>query len=365
MMQTSVLFDKQKSLNAQFETVNVYPFVRVYSNKEEEYHAARERVAVMDRSYLGQLRLTGQDHTDLLHRITTNELRHLKPGEGQINIFTNEKGRIIDRVFLYRSPDAIRLITSALNEKSVSEWIDKYIFIEDVTIESLDTIGLLSLFGPQAEALLQKAFGEDFGALAVNHFRDIDWQGNPVMVTRTPELSLSGFNVMADSESLPALWDHLMQVGTKFELVPMGEEAYETLRIESGWPRFQQDFDDSVNPHEAGMFPYINFDKGCYIGQEVIARLDTYDKVQKHLKGIFLEGDVLPAKDDTILAEEKKVGRITSATYSPQLKKNIALGYVRTKSSQPGTAVTIEANGDSISGELCELPFKADKDITA
>jgi len=363
-MSSSVLFDKQKSLNAQFETVTDYPFVRVYSNKDEEYHAARERVALMDRSYLGQLQLTGQDHTDLLHRITTNELRYLKAGEGQINVFTNEKGRIIDRVFLFRLPDAIRLVTSALNQPQVSEWIDKYVFIEDVTIESLDTTGLLSLFGPQAEALLQKAFGKNFGALEANQVREIDWHGNTVMVTRTPELTLSGFNVMADKESLPALWNHLMQVGTEFELAPMGEEAYETLRIESGWPRFQQDFDDSVNPHEAGMLPYINFDKGCYIGQEVIARLDTYDKVQKHLKGIFLEGEVLPEKDDTILADDKKVGRITSATYSPQLKKNIALGYIRTKSSQPGTAVTIEANGESISGELYELPFKSDTEIT-
>ena len=139
----------------------------------------------------------------------------------------------------------------------------------------------------------------------------------------------------------------------------MGKAAYERLRIEAGWPLPQKDYDDSINPHEAQMLPYLDFDKGCYIGQEVVARLDTYDKVQKYLSGIVLEGDQAPLPHSKIMIDKKEVGHITSVTHSPNLQKNIALGYVRTKFISESRSVSVHSNDAKIPGILVQLPFTA------
>ena len=132
---------------------------RVYANLEEEYKAGKESVAVIDRSNTGHLILTGTDHLDLIQRITTNEMSNFQPGEGQINIFTNEKGRIIDRVHLLKMDDSLHLLTSPENSQKVSAWIDKFIFLEDVKIKDVTSdFGMLSLFGPHTSKLLNQFF---------------------------------------------------------------------------------------------------------------------------------------------------------------------------------------------------------------
>jgi len=138
----------------------------------------------------------------------------------------------------------------------------------------------------------------------------------------------------------------------------MGEDAYETLRIESGWPVYSKDFDEEINPHETNMLPYVNFDKGCYIGQEVVARLDTYEKVQKHLMGIVLEDEPQPNKKDPIFLDDREVGYITSVTHSFDLNKTIALGYVRTKFIKEGADVRIGSQKNEMTGKIAKLPFE-------
>ncbi len=353
-MNRSPLFEKHKQAGAAFGESFGWQVPQTYSNIEKEYSAARSHAVLMERPYFGQLRVSGNDHVDLLHRLTTNELRPLKPGEGQINIFANEKGRIIDRVLLLKFPNSIRLTTSPGSSERVAAWIDKYVFIEDVKIENLTAaLTTLSLFGPKSPQILKVFFKNDFN----QHHQEIDWNGKKLLVSRTYELRAAGFDLIVEIDLAAQLWDKLLESGKPFDLRPMGEAAYEALRIEAGWPIFGKDFDDQINPHEAGMLPYINFNKGCYIGQEVIARLDTYDKVQKHLMGVMLEGNRLPKSQDLIFVDDQEVGYLTSVGHSLGLKKNIALGYVRTKFANEGAEVQIVTDGREISGKVVALPF--------
>lgn len=323
----------------------------------EEYIKAKNFVALMDRSDHGIIKVSGKDHVDLLHRLTTNELRYLKAGEAQINVFTNEKGRIIDRVVLYKFEDEIWLIPSPQNSDRIAAWIDKYIFLEDVWVEKI-TPGLLSLFGLQSPVFLNAMFNEDFEALPDGYFKNIQWHGHPLQIARTGELGLPGFNLILSSELLPELWQQILKRGSEFNLKSMGKELYEILRIEAGWPLYDKDFNDEINPHEARFVPYLSFTKGCYIGQEVVARLDTYEKVQKYLIGIILEGDVMPKEKDLILVNDQEAGWLTSVAHSMALRKNIALGYVRTKFISENAELFIKSDDKLISGILVKLPFK-------
>lgn len=356
-MKVSILFEQHKSLDAEFGTYYHWQRPKFFSDIADEYSAAKEAVTLMERPYFGLLKVSGKDHVDLLHRMTTNELRNLKPGEGQINIFTDEKGRIVDRCSLQKFADAIGLITSPGRSEKIASWIEKYTFLEDVTVEDrASRLGILSVFGPRGVDVLDALFADN-PQMPLYHHKQMVWDKFAVRVYRTGELAVPTFDLIADWESLPALWEALMEKGSEFGLKPMGEESYEVLRIENGWPVSGKDFDESRNPHEAQMGPYLNFDKGCYIGQEVIARLDTYEKVQKYLTGIMLESNAMPRTRDAVRIAGQEAGFLTSVIHSPGLKKNIALAYVRTNFIREGVEVLIESGEHKISGKLLKLPF--------
>jgi folate-binding protein YgfZ len=290
--------------------------------------------------------------------MTTNELRNLHAGEGQINVIADQKGRIVDRCIFYKLQDAIWITTSPGNSEKVANWIQKYTFIEDVTIQngSYD-FGMLSLFGPKSPDLMSMVLGDDFTELADYHHREATFDNQAIKVSASAELAVVGFNLIVKSDVLLPLWDALMEKGNQVDLMPMGEETYEVLRIENGWPLYGKDFDENINPHEAQMLPYMDFHKGCYIGQEVIARLDTYEKVQKHLMGFVLDGETLPAPKDPVIIDGEEAGFLTSMARSEGLKRNVALGYVRTKYIREDAEAIIKSEVSEMVGKLVKLPI--------
>ncbi len=165
--------------------------------------------------------------------------------------------------------------SAPVTQKKISDWIEKYIFIEDAKTEILSNRGVISIFGPKSLEFLSKLFDVKFDDLLECHFKEIAWSNHTVQIARTDELGFSGFNLVTEEGALSALWDHLIDRRKRVDLKPVGEDAYEILRIESGWPLYGKDFDEEIKPNEPNMLPYVNFDKGCYIGQEVDERLDT------------------------------------------------------------------------------------------
>ena len=357
-MKKSILFKKHNASGGKFEEQDGWLLPAEFTGSFQEYTAATTSVALMDRPYIGQLIVKGNDHVDFLHRLTTNELRHLQPGQGLVTIFANEKGRIIDRVGLLKQENEIRLLTSAGTDTKLTDWINKYIFLDDVHVENISTkTGLLSLFGPKATSLLDRLFKQSTTNLKENDFIKYTWQNTLLIIHRGGEFNIPEYNVLIPENLLVELWEKFCSVGEEFNLTLMGEKALEILRIEAGRPKYNRDFNEDMNPHEAGMFSFVNFEKGCYIGQEVIARLDTYDKVQKRLMGIILQSERLPETQDKIMIDDQESGFITSATFSYGLNKNIALGYIKTKYAGENKPVRIISKTDSLSGIITELPF--------
>jgi len=357
-MYKSILFHKQEALGAVFGEYGQWQLPSSYGSYEEEVRAAQTACGLLDRCDLGQVKLTGADHLDLLHRITTNEVRHLRTGDSLIDIFANEKGRIVDRVLLLKIDSGTRLVTSAGHAGAVADWLDRFIFIEDVAVRDLQhAAGALGLYGPRSSDVLRSVFTDVKLPLSDSCFQQIAWNGQPVILQPAVELSVAGFNLFGQTEILPELWDLLLAVGGHCDLQPVGHDALEVLRIEAGWPEFGKDFGDHVNPHEAGMISYVNFDKGCYVGQEVIARLDTYDKVQKRLTGIHIDGTNPAATGDSILMGDEDVGVITSSTYSPTLSHAIAMGYVRSRAMKEKPDHEVHTVDGKWTGRLTALPF--------
>jgi tRNA-modifying protein YgfZ len=297
---------------------------------------------ICDRSHWGRIRMTGADRIRFLHNQTTNDFNRLTPGEGCDTVFVTSTGRTIDLVTAYVTEDAVLLLVSPGYSQRLMEWMDRFIFFADkvdledgtestVTFSLLGGIEILGQWG----ALPDKP--------ADHHIMAID--GISVRVANGSGLATPGYTLIAAVQDAAPLWQTLTAAGA----LPFGSQAWEQLRIQQGRPMPGQELTDDINPLEAGLWQTISLSKGCYIGQETIARLHTYRGVKQQLWGIQLAAAAAPESE--VFAGEEKIGKLTSAT--PTSQGYFGLAYIRTKAVAPGLRVQV---GET-SGELVAVPF--------
>ncbi len=314
-----------------------------------QYEAAKQVVAVLDISQQGLLTMVGDDALDLLHRLSTQDLASLAVGEGAATILTTDKGRILDSIVVQRYPDHVLLQISPGNQSRVLEWFDKYTIMEDsVASDATSLHGQLLVFGPNAAGTIARSVPVA-SDLALYHHAQTNMAGVPVSVSRVEAPVGKGFHILMKPGHLEAVRQTLVDTGA----LPINQDTFEVIRVEAGQPGFESEFDDRFNPHEVGLGDHISYTKGCYIGQEVIARLDTYDKVQRHLRGLrLLTGNPVNVESE-LLVNGKVIGVVTSTALSPAFG-NIALAFLKKASSGPGTRLTTDT-GTTI--EVIALPF--------
>jgi hypothetical protein len=243
--------------------------------------------------------------------------------------------------------DAVLLLVSPNRRQQLMEWMDRYLFpmdrveLKDISNQS----ATFSLIGPESDALLQKLGIElPIGEAYASH-QELKLGEIPVRVAVGSGLTLPGYTLIISADDAAKLWQMLIEAGA----IPMGDRLWEQLRIEQGRPTPDRELTDDYNPLEAGLWQTISFSKGCYIGQETIARLNTYKGVKQQLWGIRLSAAVQPGSVVTV--EGDKVGTLTSFTETDQ--GPIGLAYIRTKAGGVGLKVQVA----EVEGEIVEVPF--------
>ena len=330
-----------------------------YTSHHEEYDALTRAAGLARRSHLGRLELTGEDTLDLLNRLSTNKLEDLTPGEGMGSVLTSAKGRIVDLLLVLMLEDRLLLIVGPDARERVAEWIDFYTFVEDVTVRDVtpDT-AMFSLIGPGAAGLVEEIAGEDVATLPLYSVRPASVGGVNVTLVRNDLGELPGFDVIAPAGDGERLWRYLVERSAGDGAKPVGTLALESVRVEQGVPAPGRELSEDYNPLEAGLLQHISFSKGCYIGQEVIARLDTYKKVSKYLVGLSWDSPELPPAGASLTVDGKRSGVVTSAVGSERLGRGIGLGYVRKAHAEPGSALTLEQDGREVEVRVEALPFR-------
>ena len=329
-----------------------------YGSVVDEYGALTEGAGLLDRSHVGRLSVSGEDALDLLNRLSTNELMTLEAGQGAPTVLTSNKGRILDLLYVFRLEDRLTVLTSPQRHAKVIDWLEFYTIMEDVSVEDrTPNTAMLSFVGPKAAALLDDLTGQDLSSLDMYEGLVATLSGVEAEVYRTDFFSgMPAYDVMVDSDRLRRLWEDVLQKGESVGLVPVGADALEAVRVERGVPVYGKELTESYNPLEAGLHKYISFTKGCYVGQEVVARLDTYKKVQRRLVGLRWDSDSGPGENASLLLDGKQVGVVTSVAPSPRLKRAVGLGYVRNAHTEPGTVLAAEAGNGQTATEVVELP---------
>lgn len=318
-----------------------------FGNEAAALQAAQTGVAVCDRSHWGRILVSGDDRIRFLHNQTTNDFNRLQPGQGCDTVFVTSTGRTVDLVTAYALEDAVLLLTSPNRRKYLIEWMDRFIFFADkVDLKDItDTTAAFSLLGNESDALLQKLGLDE--AIAQPHATHhlVNLAGIETRIATGSGLATPGYTLIANAEQSAALWQQLTEAGA----VPLGEQTWERLRIEQGRPMPNSELTEDYNPLEAGLWRTISFSKGCYIGQETIARLDTYKGVKQQLWGVRLSQSATPG--EPLLVGEEKVGKLTSLIETEQ--GLLGLAYVRTKAGGAGLTVNVGAG----TGEVVDLPF--------
>jgi folate-binding protein YgfZ len=352
LIRNTSLVEAQKMAGAIFTTFDGWQIPQSFGNTLEEYRAAREAVALSDRSSFGRLRIKGKDALDLLNRLSSNKIVDLPQGEGASTILTSNKGRIIDLLLVINMGDELLVITSPETPMKVIEWLDLYTFGEDITVEDItEETALLSVMGPGAGDLL----GADAIAIPLYGVGQVSIQDVQLPVIRTDITGTTSYDLLTTASQAEKVWNDLVQAGA----VAVGEEALEMIRVEQGVPRYGREMGEEFNPLEAGLNSSISYDKGCYIGQEVVLRLNTYKKVQKHLMGIVVE-EGSPTIATHLEVEGKDAGFLTSVVDSPLLGRALALGYVRTKYAETDHEIDVRIGDSLVRGKLVDLPVKKD-----
>ena len=324
----------------------------VYSNVAAEYLAATSGAAVYDASYTGRLKATGEDGLDLLNRLSTNKVVDLLPGQGAPTILTTDRGRILDLIIVLNAGDHLLLLTSPGTQQSVIQWLDKYTIMEDLTVEDIsDSTAMLAVWGPGSLGSLETTIGTGLAELPLYNSVEAPLADTLVRIVSTRISELPGYYVITSNETAPIVWQMIVDAGAS----PIGTEAYEAARINYSLPVYGREMGDEYNPLEAGLIGSIDFAKGCYIGQEVIARLDTYRKVQKYLVKLAFEPGASVSPGTSLKQDGHVVGKVTSVATIPTTSDITGLAYVRTKNAVPGARLELEPPGTGWA-EIQNLP---------
>ncbi len=316
-----------------------------YTDIEEEYMSLKYGAGIYINPNPIIIGLEGSDVLDYLHRVSTNSIKNLQTGKVVNTLFLNEKGRFIDRTILLNLENKYLLIGQN-NLDWLLNWINKFIITEDIKTSTLTNLALITITGPQSESFLTVILGNELQSINEDNFIQTNIDGfNFIIFSQTEKGNIKQFKLIIEKENLNSFTEYLVNNKSVFDVHLIGEIAYNLYRINNGIPG-RNEISHLYNPHEVGLLNEVSFTKGCYIGQEVIARLDSYDKVQRKMFRFLCSEQIYPNDILRLFNQNnEEIGDITSFAFSEKDKKTIGLALVRIKTLNENSQYYI-LNGD-------------------
>jgi glycine cleavage system T protein len=359
MAKTTPLIDIHRARGAELVEQDGWILPARFGATLEEYQAVRSAVGLLDLCDYAAVELSGPDCVSYLQGMITNDVKSLCPGAGMYAAVVDVNGKILAdlRVLCVEDSAFVLLMREPLKDKVIAQ-LNKYLVADDVEIvDHSGRYGLISLQGPHALLLLTAVAPHQEPPVHMVHHRLLRVGDRPVRAVRSTHTGEEGFDLLIESGDLQFVASELERAGAGLAFGWTGLEALEILRVEAGLPRYGVDMDEDNLLLETGLDKAVSFNKGCYIGQEVIERVRSRGHVNRKLAGIALKGESPAQRGDKIHADGKEIGRVTSSVFSPKLERPIALGYVHRDYLETGTNVSIERNEERISGIITALPF--------
>lgn len=329
-----------------------------YEGVNIEHETVRNAVGVFDVSHMGEFLITGPDALELIQRVTTNDASTLTIGRAQYSCLPNGKGGIVDDLIIYKiKEEQYLLVVNASNIDKDWNWISSH-NTKNVEMRNLsDDYSLLAIQGPKAIEAMQSLTSVDLSSIKYYHFEVADFAGiEHVIISATGYTGSGGFEIYCKNSEVKQVWDKVFEAGAAYGIKPIGLAARDTLRLEMGFCLYGNDIDDTTSPLEAGLGWITKFNKEFVDSDFLQKQKDA--GVTRKLIGFELIDRGIPRHDYRILdANGNVIGKVTSGTQGPSVKKAIGMGYVDTAFAAPDSEIYIEIREKGVLAKVVKTPF--------
>lgn len=343
-MKNLPLHEFHEANGAKFEEVGGWLLPVHYGNAAEDLLASRKSCALIDRSYLGKLLLSGSDVQEFINQITTNDMSKLLAGFACDTLFSTPRGQVLDYCRVLNLGDAYLLISNDSDSSQLEDWINRFITFEDVKVTDAGNQYLwLTLVGPESFNAIQSLSAGTFTAQDETIW--LEHEGYMFSAFRNDNFYTAAYDIcLADTfemETLDWILEGVHAAGGGLA----GIQTFEVLRIESGLPCRKRELCGEYNPHEARLLKAVSFTKGAYTGQETISWLDTDGTVQRYLMIVEMKEKPKSHPPITVRYNDDPIGKLTSLTYDPISQKHVGLAYIDRPYTVEGLNLAIEVDG--------------------
>ena len=339
ILETPPVFDDKSALKpaggggAEESGLNLFSFpfkpMSPHLAVDPGYRALHEQAGWFDLSARGRIRLTGEDRARLLHAMTTQQVEQMKPGDGCYAFFLNAQGRILADVHIFCFEDYFLLDTEPETRQKIYDHIDRYIIADDATLEDVTgSLTAIAIEGPAAETILKSIAAP---VPPVEH-ATLAWGDRTV--ARISATGAGGFRVFLPS---PAKKEFIASL----RIPQANTQDVRLVRIEHGQPRYGEEITERYLVQETAQLHAVNFNKGCYLGQEIVERVRSRAQIHRILRALLIESTDAPEVGAKLHAAETEVGEVVSAAFSPALAKVVAMAYLKIAAAEPGTKLSL------------------------
>jgi aminomethyltransferase len=334
-----------------------------YSGLIEEHNTVRGKVGLFDVSHMGELFVQGSDAEAFLQFVTTNDVSKLKSGDSQYTLLLNNEGGVVDDIIVYKIDSGdFMLCVNASNTQKDFDWINQYKskFSDVKIMDKSSEFGLIALQGPAAEKVIGKLCNIEPSVIKKFSFIETGLQDVKVFLSRTGYTGEDGFEIFCPWNQTELLWNCLMEAGQSEGIAPIGLGARDTLRIEVKYPLYGHEITDQTNPYEAKLAWTVRLDKGDFIGKPALLKIKEKG-IARSSVCLVLQERGIPRDGYTVLSGDKEVGIVTSGTFSPSLKKGIAIASVEKAYTDIDRELNIQIRKDIKIAKLIKAPFYCPK----
>lgn len=350
------LYDKHIALGAKMSPFGGFDMPIEYTSIVDEHNAVRNAVGIFDVSHMGEILVEGKDSEKYINYIFSNDVTAAPIGKIYYGVMMHPSGGVVDDLLIYKiGENSFFLVVNASNIDKDYNWLIEHSKNFDVKItDQSDYYGEVAVQGPNAEAVINKYLHIETSDLAFYTFKEIEYDGEKIIVSRTGYTGEDGFELYGSHKFINKVWDIL--VSSK-EVTPCGLGCRDTLRFEVGLPLYGHELSDDITPLEAGIGSFVKLDKTCdFIGKDAIAKQKA-EGVKRKIVGIELYDKAIPRADYEVEADGKVIGKVTTGYNSISTGKSVCMALIDSNYSTLGTKVGVRIRKKVFEGEVTKKRF--------